>query len=212
MSENQSGQNFVTKTSCPLCHEELVISWQSDEIPYFGEVMYITAACDCSFRFADTLILTQKEPMRYELLVEGLEDLNSRVVRSTSGTIRIPELGIDVEPGSISESYITNIEGILDRILNVVVTATRWCEDDEEKRLRGLEVQEFLKEAIEGQRPITVVVEDPFGNSAIISDKVKSCVLAAEEAGCLKTGMIVFDANSSEMELDASDSEHRLID
>ncbi|WP_394348046.1 ZPR1 zinc finger domain-containing protein [Methanolobus vulcani] len=212
MSENDSCQKFVTRTSCPLCREELIISWQSDEIPYFGEVMYITASCSCSFRFADTLILTQKEPMRYELLVEGLEDLNSRVVRSTSGTIRIPELGIDVEPGSISESYITNIEGILDRILNVVITATKWCEDDEEKRLRGLEVQEVLKGAIEGQRSITVVIEDPFGNSAIISEKVKSSVLAPEEAGCLKTGMIVFDTNSSEMELDASDSEHSLTD
>jgi zinc finger protein len=212
LSENDSCQKFVTRTSCPLCREELIISWQSDEIPYFGEVMYITASCSCSFRFADTLILSQKEPMRYELLVEGLEDLNSRVVRSTSGTIRIPELGIDVEPGSISESYITNIEGILDRILNVVITATKWCEDDEEKRLRGLEVQEILKDVIEGQRSITVVIEDPFGNSAIISEKVKSCVLAPEEAGCLKTGMIVFDANSSEMELDASDSEHSLTD
>jgi zinc finger protein len=212
LSENDSCQKFVTRTSCPLCHEELIISWQSDEIPYFGEVMYITAACDCSFRFADTLILTQKEPMRYELLVEDLEDLNSRVVRSTSGTIRIPELGIDVEPGSISESYITNIEGILDRILNVVITATKWCEDDEEKQLHGLEIQNILRDAIEGQRQITVVIEDPFGNSAIISEKVKSCVLAPEEAGNLKTGMIVFDTSSSEMELDASDSEHRLTD
>ena len=214
MSENDSCQKFVTRTSCPLCHEELIISWQGDEIPYFGEVMYITASCSCSFRFADTLILSQKEPMRYELLVEGLEDLNSRVVRSTSGTIRIPELGIDVEPGSISESYITNIEGVLDRILKVVITATKWSESDgdEEKQLRGLEIQDILRDVIEGQRPLTVVIEDPFGNSAIISEKVKSCVLAPEEADCLKTGMIVFDANSSEMELDASDSEHRITD
>ncbi|MDI3485480.1 MAG: zinc finger protein [Methanolobus sp.] len=212
MSENDSCQKFITKTSCPLCHEELIISWQGDEIPYFGEVMYITASCSCSFRFADTLILSQKEPMRYELLVEGLDDLNSRVVRSTSGTIRIPELGIDVEPGSISESYITNIEGILDRILSVVITATKWCEDDEEKQKRGLEVQKALEEAIEGQRSLTVIVEDPFGNSAIISEKVRSCVLDPDEAGGLKTGMIIFDANSSEMEMDASDSEYHLTD
>lgn len=214
MSENNSSHNFVTRTTCPLCHEELIINWQGDEIPYFGEVMHITAACDCSFRFADTLILSQKEPMRYELLVEDIEDLNSRVVRSTSGSIRIPELGIDVEPGSVSDSYVTNIEGVLDRILKVVITATKWSESDgdEERYTRGLEVQKALEEVIEGQRPITVIVEDPFGNSAIISDKVKSCVLSPEEAGCLKTGMIVFDTGSSDVELDASDSEHRLTD
>jgi ZPR1-related zinc finger protein len=187
-----------------------VIKWQGDEIPFFGEVMYITALCKCSFRFADTIILSQKEPMRYELKVEGLKDLNSRVVRSTSGTIRIPELGIDVEPGSISDSYITNIEGVLDRIYKVVVTATKWSVDDEEKHSKGLEIQKSLEEAIEGKRSLTVIIEDPFGNSAIISDKAKSRVLSSEELEHLKTGMIVFDVNSSEMELDASDSEHQL--
>ncbi|SFM17313.1 ZPR1 zinc finger domain-containing protein [Methanolobus profundi] len=212
MSDKESCRSFETRSSCPLCHEELIIKWQGDEIPYFGEVMYIAAACKCSFRFADTLILSQKEPMRYELRVENLEDLNIRVVRSTSGTIRIPELGIDVEPGSISDSYVTNIEGVLDRIYKVVITATKWAKDDEEKYAKGLEIQKYLEEAIDGKRPITVIIEDPFGNSAIISDKAVSCALDPEEAGELKTGMIVFDANSSGMELDASDSEHQLKD
>ncbi|WMW22438.1 ZPR1 zinc finger domain-containing protein [Methanolobus mangrovi] len=210
MIDRDSCHSFETRTSCPLCHEDLVISWQGDDIPYFGEVMYITALCKCSFRFADTIILSQKEPMRYELNVEGLEDLNSRVIRSTSGTIRIPELGIDVEPGSISDSYITNIEGVLDRIYKVVITATKWSVDDEEKHSKGLEIQKALEEAMDGKRSLTVIIEDPFGNSAIISDKAKSCVLSSEDMAHLKTGMIVFDVNSSEMELDASDSEHQL--
>ncbi|WP_406671275.1 ZPR1 zinc finger domain-containing protein [Methanolobus sp. ZRKC4] len=210
MSEESSCHNFVTATSCPLCHEELIINWQGDDIPYFGEVMHITARCDCSFRFADTIILAQRDPVRYELKIENSEDLHSRVVRSTSGTIRIPELGIDVEPGSISESYVTNIEGVLDRILNVVITATKWSVDDEEKHSRGLEIQKTLEEVIEGKGFLTVIIEDPFGNSAIISDKAKSYALSPEDSEQLKTGMIVFDMDSSEMELDASDSEHQL--
>ncbi len=210
MSEADPGQSFETFTSCPLCHDDLVIRWQGDDIPYFGEVMYITAVCKCSFRFTDTIILSQKEPMRHELKVEGLDDLNARVVRSTSGTIRIPELGIDVEPGSISDSYVTNVEGILDRIYNVVITATKWSEDDADKYSRGLEVQHALQEAMDGQRSLTVMIEDPFGNSAIISDKTASCILTCEEAEHLKTGMVVFDVNSSDMELDACDSDHSI--
>ncbi|WP_406659621.1 ZPR1 zinc finger domain-containing protein [Methanolobus sp. ZRKC3] len=214
MSEEESCRNFVTKTSCPLCHKELIINWQGDDIPYFGEVMHISSICECSFKFADTLILSQRDPMRYALEVDGLEDLNSRVVRSTSGTIRIPELGIDVEPGSISDSYVTNVEGVLDRILNVVNTAIKWSEQegDEEKLSKGLEIQQVLTDVIEGKRSLTVVIEDPFGNSAIISDKVKSTVLSPEDAEQLKTGMIVFDANGSDVELDAADSEHSLTD
>ena len=210
MSEESSCHNFVTATSCPLCHEELIINWQGDDIPYFGEVMHITAKCDCSFRFADTMILAQRDPVRFELKVEELEDLHSRVVRSTSGTIRVPELGIDVEPGSVSESYVTNIEGVLDRILNVVITATRWAENDgdEAKSSKGLEVQQALRDAMEGNKELTVIIEDPLGNSAIVSEKAVSRTLTPEEAAGLKTGMIVFDTSSSDMEIDACDSDH----
>ncbi|MBN1133545.1 MAG: ZPR1 zinc finger domain-containing protein [Methanosarcinaceae archaeon] len=205
-TERSSKTNINTRTSCPLCYNDLVIQWQSDNIPFFGEVMYITTRCDCGFRFADTIILTQKEPVHYEMTVECVEDLNARFIRSTSGTIRIPELGIDVEPGLASESYVTNIEGILDRIRNVVITATNWVKDDEKKYAHGLEVQNVLEDAMKGKRKLTVVIEDPLGNSAIISDRAISRPLTREEAGRLKTGMIVFDVDSSELTVDESEN------
>ena len=199
-------QNFETVTTCPLCHEDLIIHWESDNIPFFGEVMYITALCDCSFRFTDTMILTQREPVRYEMTIETIEDLNARVVRSTSGTIRIPELGIDVEPGMISDSYVTNIEGVLDRIQNVVMTASEWVKDDEEKYALSLEILKKMNDARLGKQKLTVIIEDPLGNSAIISDKAVSKTLTTEESKDLKTGMIIFDVDSSEMSVDTSDN------
>lgn len=117
------------------------------------------------------MILSSKEPMRYELSVENSEDLDARVIRSTSGTIRIPEMGIVVEPGTISDSYVTNIEGVLQRVQNVLMTASRWVQEDEEKFARSQELLCMLNEVIEGKRTITVVIEDPLGNSAIISKK-----------------------------------------
>ncbi|MDK2833320.1 MAG: zinc finger protein [Methanolobus sp.] len=212
MSEEAPCQSFVTRTSCPLCHEELIINWQGDDIPYFGEVMHISSRCECGFKFSDTLILTQRDPVRYELKLESQEDLNSRVVRSTSGTIRIPELGIDVEPGSISESYVTNVEGVLDRILSVVITATNWSAEEPEKYSLGLDIQQALRDAIDCKKELTLIIEDPMGNSVIISDRAKSRQLTQEEAGHLKTGMIVFDTSSSEMEIDACDADHSITD
>lgn len=200
---------FVTRTQCPLCHKEIIMNWERDDIPYFGEVMYITACCDCSFRFTDTMILAQKEPVHYELVIEGPEDLYAKVVRSTSGTIKVPELGITVEPGSTSESYITNIEGLLDRILGVVVSATKWVSEEPEKYEHGLRLQKMIHEAVDGKRKLTVIIEDPLGNSAIISEKAVSYKITPEEARMLKTGMIVFDAENAEIEMDACD-EHMI--
>ncbi len=168
--------------------------------------MYIAALCDCSFRFADTMILTQREPVRYEMTIETVEDLNARVIRSTSGTIRIPELGIDVEPGTISDSYVTNIEGVLDRIQNVVITASKWVKDDEEKYAIGMDILKKMNDARLGKQKLTIIIEDPLGNSAIISDKAVSKTLTTEESKDLKTGMIIFDVDSSEMAVDTSDN------
>jgi zinc finger protein len=177
-------ENFETRITCPLCQSDLVMKWQRDNIPYFGEIMYITARCQCSFRFTDTMILSSKEPMRYELSVESQEDLNARVIRSTSGTIRIPEMGIAVEPGTSSDSYITNIEGVLQRVQNVLMTASKWVQEDKEKFARSQELLCMLNEVMESKRKITVIIEDPLGNSAII----------------------VFDVDKSDLEHDVSDN------
>ena len=205
-TKQDPNQNFNTVTSCPLCHEDLIIQWKSDNIPFFGEVMYITALCDCSFRFADTMILTQREPVRYEMAIETIDDLDARVVRSTSGTIRVPELGIDVEPGTISDSYVTNIEGVLDRIQDVVITASKWVKDDEEKYAISQDILKKMNDARLGKQKLTIIIEDPLGNSAIISDKAVLKTLTQEESKDLKTGMIIFDMDSSEMAVDTSDN------
>ncbi len=205
-------ERFETKICCPLCQKDLVMNWQRDNIPYFGEIMYISARCQCSFRFADTMILSTKEPMRYEMPVETSEDLDARVIRSTSGTIRIPEMGVTIEPGSVSESYVTNIEGVLQRVRDVLLTASRWVQGDEEKSSRSEELLCMLEDVIEGKRKITVIVEDPLGNSAIISKKVKATRLSEEEAEKLNTGMVVFDVNKSELVNDVSDNVEPLGD
>lgn len=199
-------ESFETRICCPLCNNDLVMSWQRDNIPYFGDIMYISAKCQCSFRFADTMILSSKEPMRYEMSVETLEDLDARVIRSTSGTIRIPEMGIVVEPGTVSESYITNIEGVLQRVQNVLMTASRWVQGDEEKFARSRELLCMLEEVLEGKKKITVIIEDPLGNSAIISKKAVATKLSKEEAERLNTGMVVFDVDKSELSHDVSDN------
>jgi zinc finger protein len=199
-------ENFETRITCPLCQSDLVMKWQRDNIPYFGEIMYITARCQCSFRFTDTMILSSKEPMRYELSVESQEDLNARVIRSTSGTIRIPEMGIAVEPGTSSDADITNIEGVLQRVQNVLMTASKWVQEDKEKFARSQELLCMLNEVMESKRKITVIIEDPLGNSAIISKKAVATTLSKEEAEKLNTGMIVFDVDKSELEHDTSDN------
>lgn len=153
--------------------------------------MHITSLCECGFRYSDTLIMAQRDPVRYELKLKRQEDLNARVVRSTSGTIRIPELGIDIEPGPASESFVSNIEGVLDRVGEILDMVTRWGE--EEKTERALELQCMIDEIKAGEHEVTVIIEDPLGNSAIIAENAVCRRLTDEETALLKTGMVVFE-------------------
>ncbi len=73
-----------------------------------------------------------------------------------------------------------------------------------EKYAIGMELQKKLDEASQGDRKLTIVIEDPLGNSAIISDKAISRTLSPDEAGELKSGMIIFDVDSSEVKMDTS--------
>jgi zinc finger protein len=192
-STDQSDLTVATGTiNCPVCHCALEMRWHQDNIPYFGDVMEISTVCTCGYRFADTLILSQKEPVRHTMKVSTADHMCTRVIRSTSGTVRIPEWGLDIEPGPASEGYVSNVEGILDRVERIVRMARKWAEKDEEVQ-RADELLAEIDAAREGKACFTLVIEDPLGNSAIVDSCVQIEPLTSEEAAELNTGMLIIN-------------------
>jgi zinc finger protein len=187
----------VTTSNCPVCNAEITFDWETKEIPHFGEAMVIAGVCEsCGFRLSDVILLSQGEPVRYTITIEDAEDLNARVIRSTSGTIRLPELGINVEPGPASDAYISNVEGVLQKVKGIVAFATKSARDAgvEENTRRGECILERIEQAMNGIGPLTIILEDPLGNSAIVSEKAVSTRLTPEECEDLETGMIILDS------------------
>ena len=57
---------------CPVCNAEIEYLYQTEEIPFFSEMLIIRARCEsCGFRYVDTQILKDAEPLRYELDVDS---------------------------------------------------------------------------------------------------------------------------------------------
>ena len=187
-------QKRETDFPCPVCGTEgMEMTTAMLRLPYIGECMETTLVCkNCGYKHANTLILSQKEPVRYTLKVEGEKDLWGRVVRSTSGTIRIPELGLTVEPGPASEPFISNIEGVLNRFAEAIGFALRSAESDGERE-KALELLNEIENIKKGERGCTVIIEDPLGNSAILDEKAEKEILSREEADKLAMGMYVMD-------------------
>ncbi len=165
---------------CPLCGEEIEYIYQTENIPFFSDILLMCGLCEaCGFRLTDTLILTDRGPVRYEFDVRTADDLSVRVARSTSARIEIPELGISINPGPACLGFVSNVEGVLARVEDAIRT-TLLSADDEERRA-ALEGLETLANAKEGEIPFTLIIEDPSGNSAIVSDAARIASFVPEE-------------------------------
>ncbi|MGA3199052.1 MAG: ZPR1 zinc finger domain-containing protein [Halobacteriota archaeon] len=181
-------------STCPLCAHELAFRFNTDEIPFFGEIMLVSASCGCGFKYADTISLREREAARYQLEFDS-NDFATRVIRSSSGTVQIPELGVTIEPGSASEAFISNVEGVLCRVQEVIRMATKWSSDDPTKFELGNQLLGRIDAVRRGEGTMTLVIDDPFGNSAIISPRAQHRALSESEAHQLKTGIISVDVS-----------------
>lgn len=180
---------------CPAC-DNLGMEYNTEtvDLPYLGESLETMLRCrECGFRHTDFILTETKDPLRHTLVVNEADDIMVRVVRSASGTIRIPELGIEIEPGVASDAYITNVEGVIVRIEKVLFQLLKDAESDEEAR-KVQDLVELFGAVREGTAdPITLILEDPFGNSAILTEKAVVEKLDEKEAAKLQVGMHVID-------------------
>ncbi len=156
---------------CPSCNTEIEYLYTTENIPYFSDILIISAICPaCGYRFADTQLLKHGEPVRHTFAVTSADDLAVRVVRSMSASIEIPELGVRIDPGPQCQGFVSNIEGVLDRIEQVVKGALRWGDDVERENAAALLADIARVKA--GTFPVTLILEDPCGNSGIESERV----------------------------------------
>ncbi len=198
---------MIIRTPCPMCHEEGMEMRNTPlDLPYFGEALQITIICkSCNYRHSDMQLFGQKEAVRYTLRGASEADLRVRVVRSASGTMRVPELGIEMEPGMASEGYVTNVEGVLERFAGVVEVALNGLdrsgappEEVAEKKARALGLLERIVEMRAAREEYTLILEDPMGNSAILAPSAKKEVLGPEEAARLKSGYFEIDISDAD--------------
>ena len=183
----------ISLGDCPVCGGKgtLKAIQHIHEIPYFGKVMESTIICErCGYRNADVMILEDRPPKLYTVKVENEEDLFTRVVRSKSGTIELEEIGVKIEPGPAAEGFVTNVEGVLERVRETLLMAKdfRRQEGDEEAVKRADEILRYIEEVKVGKKPLTVKIADPLGNSALVGEKVRSRLLTEEEIRKLSLG------------------------
>ena len=159
--------------TCPMCGKNtLTLTQLKREIPYFGTIMIYSMSCsNCKFHKSDIDTLEKNEPAKYTIEVNGEDDLNIRVIKSSQAIIKIPRI-VEISPGPASNGYVTNIEGIIQRVKDRF-EAQKEIEDDKDKKKAYLKLIKKLNRVLWGKEKLKIIIEDPSGNSAIISEKTK---------------------------------------
>lgn len=150
---------LIEKQECPVCREKAMRLIQEErEVPHFGKCYLMSMNCTkCLYHSSD-------------IEVEKKEDLNVKVIKSGEATIKIPQLRMSVTPGASSIGYISNIEGVLRRFKKIIEDQRNTAEDPETKKTAKNLLKKFWKAEC-GELVLKIVIEDPSGNSAIISSK-----------------------------------------
>ncbi|MBR2558793.1 MAG: ZPR1 zinc finger domain-containing protein [Methanobrevibacter sp.] len=184
---------------CPVCSVEGQAKsiMREIEIPHFGKVLETTIQCpECGFKHSDIIALEQNDPAKYVIDINK-KNLSTRVVRSQSATVSIPEIGVKVEPGPKSEGYVTNIEGILTRFEDAVKKALNLFDDDE-SQANAKNTLKNIGELKKGTMEATLIISDPFGQSNVVSGEVEILEIPEEELKELKTGFSHIENNEEE--------------
>ena len=181
----------IVDQPCPLCSSDagLKMIALTTEIPYFGEHTQITIICDsCGWKHTDFIPSDGDKVGFWSILIDSQEINSARIIRSSSCTIRIPELDLEVSPGGSSSGYITNIEGVLMRFIDAVRSVIRDLEKADPDFLAGQDLLHSLLSTIEGSDVLTLELLDPRGRSQIIHEDADSRDLSESEMATLSTG------------------------
>jgi len=178
---------------CPICFsdEGLTMIAHTSEIPYFGEHTQLTILCpSCGWKHTDFIPAEGKKPGAFSLDIEGIEMLSARIIRSSSCTIKIEELGLEVEPGGATTGYVSNIEGVLNRFQGAVEMMYRQAKTSNEKETIGkcealLEKINLVKN---GNLMVEITLLDPMGHSQILHENAVSRELTERELEELEVG------------------------
>lgn len=169
-------EEVISGEICPACGQKtLELREREIEIPYFQKAHVFSMDCkneDCLYHMSDIELEKNQGPIKLEFEINCEEDMNVRVVKSAQATVKIPRI-TTIEPGSVSTGYITNIEGILNRVKRILEKTKEDCEDkSSEKKLKNMIKK--LQNVIWGRESLKIIIEDPSGNSAIVSEKTIS--------------------------------------
>ncbi|PNY25212.1 Zinc finger protein zpr1 [Tolypocladium capitatum] len=163
--------------SCPGCAHPCTTHMKMVDIPHFKQVVLMSTVCDdCGYRSNDVKTGGEipEHGEKITLTVEDSTDLARDILKSETCGLECPELKLQVNPGTLGGRF-TTVEGLLTQVRNDLHSQIfegggpgqggDSLAVDEKGHWDDFFVG--LDAAIRGDRPVTIVLTDPFASSFV---------------------------------------------
>ncbi|KAK0182601.1 hypothetical protein PV327_000722 [Microctonus hyperodae] len=177
--EEMDSEVLTFPTNCPECNCPCTTNMKMTKIPHFKEVVIMATNCDaCGHRTNEVKSGSGIEPegIKIEVLVKGKDDFSRDVLKSDTCAMEILELDLEVGPTALGGRF-TTIEGILTATKEQLTSCTAISSDSTDAAT-SKRMDEFigkLDEILEGKREVTILLDDPAGNSYVQSLSDDGC-------------------------------------
>ncbi|XP_058130046.1 zinc finger protein ZPR1 isoform X1 [Anopheles ziemanni] len=171
--EELQGEVLQFQTQCPECSAQCETNMKVTKIPHFKEVVIMATVCDnCGSRTNEVKPGggIEEQGVKIEVTVRGKIDFSRDVLKSESCNLLVRELDCEVGAGALGGRF-TTIEGLLTAMREQLIESTGMFMDsnDAETKERMDKFFGQLDEAIAGNKQLTIVLDDPSGNSYVQS-------------------------------------------
>lgn len=171
--EELHGEVLQFPTKCSECAADCQTNMKVTKIPHFKEVIIMATVCDnCGLRTNEVKPGggIENKGVRIEVTVRGRIDFSRDVLKSEACDLHIRELECEVGAGALGGRF-TTIEGLLMAIKDQLVDSSGMFMDSNDEATKHRMDNFFgqLDAAIAGDMPLTVVLDDPTGNSYVQS-------------------------------------------
>lgn len=173
-SEIENFENEVQTflATCSACSQPCETHMKTVNIPHFKDVIIMSTVCDkCGYKSNEVKTggAIPDKGRRITLKITDPEDLARDILKSETCGLKIPELNLDLTPGTLGGRF-TTIEGLLTQVYEElhsrVFTQTSDSMDEETKQ-RWTSFFAKLQDANEGKIAFSINMEDPLASSYI---------------------------------------------
>jgi len=156
-------------TKCYACTRDGVCKMCIATIPFFKEIIIMAFSCEfCGHKSTEIKqgggISDVATKITFNVTCEA--DMNRDVFKSDTTFFAIPELELELAPGTLGSVY-TTVEGLVDKIAEHLSNVNPFGQGDSvqnQKLMEFLAKMEYLKT---GKEPFTFVLDDPLSNCFI---------------------------------------------